>query len=416
MNIAIIDSGIDHRHINKKSRIVDIDLFHKKGYKKDVIGHGTMCASIITGMMPDVILYSINVMNNSFSTTPNMLLNAIEWCIDHNMDLINMSLGCSDISLYYEFQKLCVLAVSKGCTIVAAACNDGKISLPAYLCQTIGVGVTQKECQEIIYDPHSDISFYTSMNTSFGNYSTSFATAKITGLLAEHFNGKQISFQLAFDYLKCVSKLNDGSVPLKSYAPFNFRTNVIFDLKNLKEPGSEVTGGKVLFNTSVEKVLILNITSCDNTDLVLKIRKHLDGKQKKCCYFSPQKIVSSLDIQIIPKVESVTDFNYWLSATVNNYSFMDYEKFFISWNLKLRSVDDFIIDMDTRNALLLLVSLYLSFYPDKIYIVYDHEDQFALASELVDIIKNIDKEVFVKFVQNTNDKECLQNFLSDIEN
>ncbi len=146
VKVAIIDSGIDISHssigviaggvnisINKDSHFIYSEEV------ADCAGHGTACAGIIRKKAPDAALYSVRIFDESLIAGGRVLIAAIQWCIDNEMDVVNLSLGTTDVTFKEALQKVCRKAVDTGVILVAAESNDGGESYPAVFPEVIGV-------------------------------------------------------------------------------------------------------------------------------------------------------------------------------------------------------------------------------------------------------------------------------------
>ncbi len=130
IKVAVLDTGIDGWHY---------DLYVRGGYSVfndspyyDEHGHGTHVAGTIAalensygvlGVAPDVSLYAVKVLGNDGYGSISGIIEGIEWAVNNNMDIINMSLG----SDYYSsiFEDWCDYAYRSGLLLVAAAGNSG---------------------------------------------------------------------------------------------------------------------------------------------------------------------------------------------------------------------------------------------------------------------------------------------------
>ena len=68
-------------------------------------------------------------------------IKAIDWCIEHQMDVINLSLGTVNVEHRVIFEQAVARAAEKGSVLVAAREMSGKPSLPGCLPSVIGVAV-----------------------------------------------------------------------------------------------------------------------------------------------------------------------------------------------------------------------------------------------------------------------------------
>lgn len=193
IKIALIDSGINKKDvISTNTHIIDINLFDFVDCT-DKISHGTTCAKIITQQVQDIELFNVKVCDNT-TTTPNRLITAIKWCADHNIDIINVSIGCNDVALYYAFDEVCFYAQNKGCIIVASASNMRNICYPAYNKNVLGVGTLTTDIDMYIYKSNSYIKFYCNGYYHKEKGYTSFASANMSGyILKLKYLGHKIS-------------------------------------------------------------------------------------------------------------------------------------------------------------------------------------------------------------------------------
>ncbi|HXA50791.1 MAG TPA: S8 family serine peptidase [Candidatus Acidoferrum sp.] len=95
MKIAIVDSGISpgHPHVGEIAGGISLtdasDLI-------DRLGHGTAVAGAIRQWAPEARLYAVKVFDRRLSATIETLIQALEWCRDERMDLVNLSLGTAN--------------------------------------------------------------------------------------------------------------------------------------------------------------------------------------------------------------------------------------------------------------------------------------------------------------------------------
>ncbi|WP_455716664.1 S8 family peptidase [Anaerosporobacter sp.] len=149
IKVAIIDSGIDYTE--------DIDVTERKNFipeqddtsiiYEDLTGHGTAIAGIltaknndigITGINPNIELYSARVLDETNSAPTSRVVDAIDWAIEKNVNIISISFGIdSDAdNLKDAIQR----AYNAGILIIAAAGNDGNVEYPAAYDEVIAVG------------------------------------------------------------------------------------------------------------------------------------------------------------------------------------------------------------------------------------------------------------------------------------
>jgi hypothetical protein len=81
----------------------------------------------------------VKVFHNSLATNLATLLFAIDWCLDNDMDLINLSLGTLNVEHRGAFETAIARVQASGKAIVSAAEIGGVPSLPGCLPGVIGV-------------------------------------------------------------------------------------------------------------------------------------------------------------------------------------------------------------------------------------------------------------------------------------
>ena len=145
VRVAVIDSGVDPTH--PRVRIeggVDLAVGRDGAIVAgmdygDVSGHGTACAGIIGSKAPDATLFSVRIFDESLAADGRALAAALEWSIEHRMDVANLSLGTTDVTFRDELAAVCARASEAGLILVAAEHNAGLPSYPAVFPEVIGV-------------------------------------------------------------------------------------------------------------------------------------------------------------------------------------------------------------------------------------------------------------------------------------
>lgn len=130
VRVGAIDSGADYAHPEISARFADpigYNFVANTADPRDGNGHGSHVCGIIAGekigVAPNCTLYAVKVLDDRGIGYTSDLVAGLEWCIDHDADIINMSLGSPRHS---QAQYLaCQVARKRGITIVAAAGNSG---------------------------------------------------------------------------------------------------------------------------------------------------------------------------------------------------------------------------------------------------------------------------------------------------
>jgi hypothetical protein len=125
MKIAVIDSGvaIPHPHIGAIAGGVSIGENSESSDFSDRIGHGTAVMAAIMEKAPDAEYFAVRVFQTSLRTRIEFILRAIEWSIEQQMDLINLSLGTSNPAHAERFMPL----IGKALLISAASTIPGSL-------------------------------------------------------------------------------------------------------------------------------------------------------------------------------------------------------------------------------------------------------------------------------------------------
>lgn len=142
MKIAFFDSGVDisNREIDS-SRIIHAPTKLYKKNAEDNIGHGTAVAYALSKNTNCFEIVSYKLFDENYLTTEEDIIEALEDVHERFEDVkvINISSGVTYISQYNRFYDICEKLRNRGCCIVAAYDNNGRVSYPAAFDNTIGV-------------------------------------------------------------------------------------------------------------------------------------------------------------------------------------------------------------------------------------------------------------------------------------
>lgn len=205
VKVAVLDSGVNfHEGIDVEQRVDLVDKKHISVNFEDPSGHGTGIAGMIngkkeqgelSGVADNVALYSVKVLDQDNTTPVSRLIEGIYWCIENEIDVINLSLGCS-----YDSEALAAAvqdAAKAGIILVAAAGNagdDASLEYPAAYDDVIAVGAsneynqvssfTSGKEQIDVMAPGEKIWTYSMLGGYVAVDGTSIATAQVTGAVA----------------------------------------------------------------------------------------------------------------------------------------------------------------------------------------------------------------------------------------
>ncbi len=171
VKVAVLDTGIDYTHpefadiyrggdnFTCPQEEVDPEFNNCDPTNHDPLddswnSHGTHVSGIIAaakngtgvvGVAPGVELYAGKVLGGSTFGLESWLIAGLEWAIDNQIDVVNMSLGFANYSPALE--EACQAAFDAGIVLVAAAGNTygGEVMYPAAYPTVIAVAATAPE-------------------------------------------------------------------------------------------------------------------------------------------------------------------------------------------------------------------------------------------------------------------------------
>lgn len=206
IKIAIIDSGVEmHSDLHIVGGFSAVD--YTSSYSDDQ-GHGTHVAGIVSardngfgvkGVAYESDIYAVKAFDSKGKAFVSDIIEGIDWAIQNNMDIINLSAGTQTSS--YAFQTVIDKAYASGLLIVAAAGNDGtsnglddSVDYPARYDSVIGVSAVDSSLNRAIFSstgPTIEIAApgVQILSTYTGNQyaylsGTSMAAPYVTGVLA----------------------------------------------------------------------------------------------------------------------------------------------------------------------------------------------------------------------------------------
>ena len=238
LKVAVIDSGVDLTHPDLKPNLVDgINLVEPSKSVQDIDGHGTK----VSGLIGAVTNNQLGVVSPSRGTsimpikvtengTGNLstVVQGIRYAIDHDADVINLSLGNYNNS--FALRTVIEEAISKNILIVGAAGNDNDsgVVFPAAYPDVLAVASVKTGTEE---------------KASFSNYGSLVdIAAPGTDIYSTSLNG-----EYAFDKGTSMSApiVASSGVLLKEYAPYLTNKQMF---KLLKQTASALTSSYDLGN------------------------------------------------------------------------------------------------------------------------------------------------------------------------
>lgn len=155
MKIAILDTGIDFTHPDIAPNFAKGINFTtaNSGDHTDRQGHGSHCAGVVAGVdndfgvvgvAPGAKLYNVKVLGDNGSGSIGAIIKGIDWCIKEGVDVMSMSLGCSE-DPGTNFHNAIKRARAAGIVIVAASGNENThCGWPAAYPEVIAVGAVDQ--------------------------------------------------------------------------------------------------------------------------------------------------------------------------------------------------------------------------------------------------------------------------------
>lgn len=160
IKIAVVDSGINRNHPDLKIA-GGVSFIEGVSTYNDAKGHGTHVAGVIgaqdnsigtIGVAPDAKLYSVKVLSGQGIGTLAGVVSGIEWAIQNEMDIINLSLTTDTAAS--SLKEILQKAHDEGIMIVAAAGNaetvqkTNDVLYPARFSSVIAVGSVNQNNQK----------------------------------------------------------------------------------------------------------------------------------------------------------------------------------------------------------------------------------------------------------------------------
>lgn len=266
IRVGIIDSGLNTTGIAAE-KIADAvcigkdeagALVFNRHNIADSWGHGTTCFSIIDACQPGLEYIIVKIFEGSHLSSDSLALAAaIDHCVQHGAQIINMSLGIETHLMPAALVKACDRAYEKGVIMVAAAHNNSLRCYPAYYPRVIGVGTHYADDEQVIYhSTGTPVSFFASGASHMEELQvTSFSCARVTGLVAVIFNSMGI-----LPLPELLEELARRAPLLSQPMDVSAQTGAVETLEDISEAGLRYAAEKYLLRgckfKGVHKVLL----------------------------------------------------------------------------------------------------------------------------------------------------------------
>ena len=141
VRIGMIDTGVNsaHPHVGNIAGGVTIGTNRETPGYEDGLGHGTAIAALLHQQAPEAQLIAVKVFDRTLATSRDAVIRAIDWCLQNEIDIINLSLGTANSAHRSEFEYAVRRIRACGRAIVSAHGINGTLALPGCLPGVIAV-------------------------------------------------------------------------------------------------------------------------------------------------------------------------------------------------------------------------------------------------------------------------------------
>jgi subtilisin family serine protease len=148
VKVAVVDSGVQRDHPNLQVDAGRDLVSSNDAWGNDTVGHGTHCAGVICaqdtgsgirGFAPDAELHAVRIFPGA---QVSHLVEALNYCIEHGIDVVNMSLGIPQLGppqIELLQGKLQQARASGVACVVAAGNTPGPVMYPAVFPEVLAV-------------------------------------------------------------------------------------------------------------------------------------------------------------------------------------------------------------------------------------------------------------------------------------
>lgn len=172
VRVAVVDSGVEYDHPAlgdsvRSGVVIEYDSKAKNNFRvkpddppTDVSGHGTACAGIIHSIAPKAEIYSVRVLGRNMGGRAIQFAAGLDWAIEHDMHLANLSLSTSLEEFFGLFHDLADQAYFKSMNLVSAVNNMPEPSYPSLFSSVISVAAHEgKDPFMYYYNPKPPVEF-----------------------------------------------------------------------------------------------------------------------------------------------------------------------------------------------------------------------------------------------------------------
>jgi hypothetical protein len=162
VRIAVLDSGVQpsHPHVGGLVKGVQITAYGELEDTLDRLGHGTAVAAVVHHLAPQAEIVPVKIFDRQLSTNLTIILRAVDWCLENNIQIINLSLGTTNEVHRGSFERMAIRVEQAGAVVVSAYSMKETRLLPGRLpgiigavadpnCETSGYNVKNEESKTV---------------------------------------------------------------------------------------------------------------------------------------------------------------------------------------------------------------------------------------------------------------------------
>jgi subtilisin family serine protease len=168
--VAVVDSGIDAAHPAVGEVAGGVALHYDpeapgqvravEGPHEDLFGHGTACAGIIRSLAPEAELYSVRVLGARLTGKGMVFAAGLRWAIDHDMQVVNLSLSTGKRDYFAVFHELVDEAYFANVMLVCAVNNVAGPTYPSQYASVFSVAANEAtDPYRFDYNPAPPVEF-----------------------------------------------------------------------------------------------------------------------------------------------------------------------------------------------------------------------------------------------------------------
>ncbi len=163
VRVAVVDSGVEYDHpavgdcvhggivVEYDEETENLVRYEAEEKSVDLAGHGTACAGIIHSLAPEAEIYSVRVLGSNMRGRAIQFAGGLDWAIENNIQVVNLSLSTSKEEYYGLFHDLVDQAYFKNMSVVCAVNNYPEASYPSLYSSVISVAA---------HDGHDPFTYY----------------------------------------------------------------------------------------------------------------------------------------------------------------------------------------------------------------------------------------------------------------